>query len=116
MRDFLKGKLKSHHVSEALFKEGLDGQMLLTWTKKEYKELDEEPKLKTAEIVMVMKVKDEFLQGKSENTTKSSLMASSIVQVLFDRFYILLKNFPIPENILLANTVEKTVCIIFHVY
>ena len=47
VHDFLKNNRKMPHAADVLYKEGLNGQMLLT--KKEFKELDEEPELKTAE-------------------------------------------------------------------
>ena len=71
MRDFLKTKIKSQ-VPETLYKGGFDGQMLLTWTKQDYQELDEEPKLKSAEVVMVIKTKNEFIDGKADLPKKAT--------------------------------------------
>ena len=66
VREFLKRNHRTPHVADALFDEGFSGQMLLEFTKKEYKELDEQPKLKTGDIVLLLKLKDDYLQGKEE--------------------------------------------------
>ena len=66
VRDFLKNNHTTSYVADALYGEGLNGQMLLEFTKKEYKELDEVPKMKTADIVLLLKLKEDYIQGKME--------------------------------------------------
>ena len=63
VRTFLKNNHNTPHVADALYNEGLNGQMLLEFTKNEYKQLDEDPKLKTADIVLLLKLKEDYIQG-----------------------------------------------------
>ena len=71
VRDFLQNNHKTPHVADALYNEGLNGQMLIEFTKKEYKELEEEPKLKTADIVLLLKLKEDYLEGKDSKEEKA---------------------------------------------